>query len=192
MNPKFDVSTWKDALSLGVLLPTSNAGEDNFPPKEGHMHCIEPMISIFQAVKEASIKLELDAAQFVILLTAMLSRDGNAEFSNTKAGLESCGIHGCQGATGVTSSIDVEMYSLDSYVEKIVKSKGPINILNIDAERWDFEVLFGASSVLDRTYYVEFEFHIQGLFLYLVHFFHVRVFFSLILMQQESGSIIMY
>jgi hypothetical protein len=48
------------------------------------------------------------------------------------------------------------MYSLDSYVEKFVKSKGPINILNIDVEGWDFEVLFGASSVLDRTYYVEF------------------------------------
>ena len=59
--------------------------------------------------------------------------------------------------------VEVEMYSLDSYVEKFVKSKGPINVLAIDTEGWDFDVLFGASSVLDRTYYLEFEYHEMGM-----------------------------
>jgi hypothetical protein len=37
-----------------------------------------------------------------------------------------------------------------------------INVLAIDAEGWDFDALFGASSVLDRTYYLEFEYHMIG------------------------------
>jgi len=42
------------------------------------------------------------------------------------------------------------MYSLDSYVQKIVKSKGPINMLSVDTEGWDFDVLFGGSTTLDE------------------------------------------
>lgn len=52
------------------------------------------------------------------------------------------------------------MYSLQTYVNKFVKSKtDPINILSVDVEGFDFDVLFGAGSVLDRTEYIEFEFH---------------------------------
>ena len=78
--------------------------------------------------------------------------------------------------------VEVEMYSLDSYVEKFVKSKGPINVLAIDTEGWDFDVLFGASSVLDRTYYLEFEYHMIGMSFMDVHFssliYHVPTTFS--------------
>ena len=35
-------------------------------------------------------------------------------------------------------------------------------MLSIDTEGRDFDVLFGASSTLDRTYYLEFEYHIDG------------------------------
>ena len=58
--------------------------------------------------------------------------------------------------------VDVNMYSLDSFVRKFVKSKGPINMLSVDTEGWDFDVLFGGSSTLDRTYYLEFEYHRRG------------------------------
>ena len=54
------------------------------------------------------------------------------------------------------------MYSLSGYVEKFVKSRGPINILSIDTEGLDFEVLFSAGPVLDRVYYLEFEYHEVG------------------------------
>jgi len=78
------------------------------------------------------------------------------------AGTETCGLQGC--FKGVKHTyVEVEMYSLDSYFEKFVKSKGPINVLAIDTEGWDFDVLFGASSVLDRTYYLEFEYHVIGI-----------------------------
>ena len=40
-----------------------------------------------------------------------------------------------------------------------VKSTGPINILSVDVEGFDFDVLFGAGSVLDRTQCLEFECH---------------------------------
>ena len=35
-------------------------------------------------------------------------------------------------------------------------------MLSIDTEGRDFDVLFGASSTLDRSYYLEFEYHIEG------------------------------
>ena len=54
------------------------------------------------------------------------------------------------------------MYSLETYVKNHVKDQGPINILSIDAEGYDFDVMFGAGSVLDRTEYLEFEYHREG------------------------------
>ena len=54
------------------------------------------------------------------------------------------------------------MVSLQTYVDKFLKSKGPINILFIDVEGFDFDVLFGAGTVLDRTQYLGFEFHAIG------------------------------
>ena len=166
LNFTYDVATWKGALGLQeYYCPPQKQGNLNFPPRKGEMHCIEPTLGTYQAVLDASIELRLDAAEFVVSHAAIASRDGNVEFPNPRAGVESCGIHGCQGGTSASSLVNVSMYSLDSYVEKFVQSKGPINILNIDAEGWDFDVIFGASSVLDRTYYLEFEYHIQGLFL---------------------------
>eukprot|EP00985_Skeletonema_marinoi_P017563 scaffold9675_cov143-Skeletonema_marinoi.AAC.5 len=47
------------------------------------------------------------------------------------------------------------MFSLEDYVAKYVKGRGPINILQIDGEGYDFDVLFGAGSVLDSTHYLE-------------------------------------
>jgi FkbM family methyltransferase len=170
-NSNFDISTWNDALGGGLVnyCPPQNQGNINFPQRKGEMHCIEPTFTTYQTVKQASEKLKLDATEFVVSHAAIASRDGTVKFPNPTAGVESCGIHGCQGVS-VNELIDVNMYSLDSYVEKFVQSKGPINILNIDAEGWDFHVLFGSSSVLDRTYYVEFEYHMQGLFHFLLLF----------------------
>ena len=38
----------------------------------------------------------------------------------------------------------------------------PINVLSIDVEGFDFDVLFGAGNVLDRTEYIEFEYYMDG------------------------------
>ena len=58
--------------------------------------------------------------------------------------------------------VDVNMYSLDSYVRKFVKSKRPIIMLSVDTEGWDFDVPIGGSLTLDRTYCLEFEYHRRG------------------------------
>jgi len=110
--------------------------------------------------------------------------NGVVQFPNANAGAEACGLKGCEGwVDGANNAyVEVELYSLDSYAEKFVKSKGPINVLAIDAEGWDFDVLFGASSVLDRTYYLEFEYHMIGMSFMDVHFssliYHVPTTFS--------------
>ena len=57
---------------------------------------------------------------------------------------------------------EVPMYSLASYVEARVAGDGPIHVLSIDVEGHDFDVLFGAGPVLDRTEYLEFEYHRSG------------------------------
>lgn len=53
-------------------------------------------------------------------------------------------------------------FSVMLRIEKFVQSKGPISMLSIDTEGMDFEVLFGAGPVLDRTNYIEFEYHVAG------------------------------
>merc|ERR1712127_1088658 len=72
------------------------------------------------------------------------------------AGSEIGGIDMCEGGK-TKNCVDVPMYSLDSYADRFVRSKGPVNVLQIDVEGFDFNAMFGASSVLDRTLYLEFE-----------------------------------
>ena len=159
MNPKFDVPTWKDAIGdLVYNCPPPENGKITFARRNGEMHCVEPMDANVQVVNDASVKLGLDVEHFVVTHAAISSRDGVATFPFNQVGEETLSI-GCGKEAGEHWCRDVTMYSLDSYVEKFVKSKGPINVLNIDVEGWDFDVLFGASSTLDRTYYLEFEYH---------------------------------
>lgn len=100
----------------------------------------------------------------MVTQAAISLRNGVASFPFNTAGEETLAI-GCDPKQwGQHWCRNVKMYSLDSYVEKFVKSKGPINVLNVDFEGWDFDVLFGASSTLDRTYYLEFEYHAHGLY----------------------------
>ncbi len=172
-DPKFDVPSWIDALGR-VERPfcgskTRNQGATNFPIREGEMHCIEPMPSNALVLNNAIKTLSLDEERFVVSHAAISSGNGVVKFPNIRAGYEACGIQGCQNVVEQVSLVDVNVYSLDYYASKFVRGQGPINVLSVDVEGWDFDVLFGASSVLDRTYYLEFEFHTVGEF----HFFFV-------------------
>jgi FkbM family methyltransferase len=177
-DPKFDVPSWINALGR-VERPfcgskKRNQGATNFPIREGEMHCIEPMPSNAMVLNNAMKTLILDEGRFVVSHAAISSGNSVVKFPNFRAGAEGCGIQGCQNVVEQVSLVDVKVYSLDYYASKFVRGKGPINVLSVDVEGWDFDVLFGASSVLDRTYYLEFEFHLVGEFrfsLFLVHFF---------------------
>ena len=181
---RFDSNTWHDVMD-GRTTPGACDQEKKrqsaIPHRKtrvGEFHCIEPVPQTFAMLKEGREKIGLDDKNFVLTHAAISSRDGTVQFPDGVAGVESFGIDYCNkkngtntgtlshiGETGMASDInciEVATYSLDKYVAKYVRSKGPINTLQIDVEGFDFDVLFGAGSVLDRTYYLEFEHHIEG------------------------------
>ena len=171
LDPKFDVPAWEKAIGgIRGICPYHEQGRINFPKREGEVHCVEPMRNNFQLVKNASELLILDSKQFVVVQAAISSRNGNAKFPDMGPGVEYGKLDWCNQLSSQGGCHDVNMYSLDSYVDKFVESKGPINVLSIDTEGRDFDVLFGASSALDRTYYLEFEYHIDGMLLSVFYF----------------------
>lgn len=139
-------------------------------PIKGEMHCVEPMPSTFDAVKNVTDELNLHMEGFVTTQAAISSRDGTISFpmGNNSKGAEGYSMASCNDVSIVNTGergvycTDIPMYSLQTYVDMYVKSKGPINILSVDVEGFDFDVLFGAGSVLDRTQYLEFEYHMVG------------------------------
>eukprot|EP00986_Skeletonema_menzelii_P002649 scaffold737_cov120-Skeletonema_menzelii.AAC.3 len=130
--------------------------------RKGEMHCIEPMPSTFSELQRVDEKLGLTSKGMVFTHAAISSTSGVVNFPNpdTKVGAEWLGIKQCKSDTDVVEKancVEVPMFSLEDYVAKYVKGSGPINILQIDVEGNDFDVLFGAGSVLDSTHYLEFE-----------------------------------
>jgi len=171
----FDAQKWAteldkgrtdDKMDSGVCKQASSDQAKIVSPKRaGEMHCIEPMPSTFSLLKRASDALRHENQGLVLTHAAISSAQGTAQFpSGEAAGREDIGIDFCNSSAErlPAQCEDVSVYSLEGYVAKYVKSKGPINILQIDVEGWDFDVLFGASSVLDRTHYLEFEYHVSG------------------------------
>jgi FkbM family methyltransferase len=106
--------------------------------------------------------LGYDEKGFVVTQAVISSRKGEMLFGGW-IGQENAGIDGQKACVVDPSACKkVPMYSVDSYFDEYVQGNGPVNILQIDVEGWDFDVLFGASSVLDRTQYLEFEYHEVG------------------------------
>jgi FkbM family methyltransferase len=134
----FDIPVWKETLKdLGVnggVCGDHEQGIVNHPKRRGEVHCVEPMINNAQLVKNASKLMALDDKEFIVIQAAISSRGGNAKFPVVGAGTENAALDWC--GQICNSSIaeccpDVNMYSLDSYVDNFVVSKGPINILLI-------------------------------------------------------------
>lgn len=165
----FDVRTWykelkssTDELKPGVCKQES-LGQVKVMSSEkpGIMHCIEPVPSTYLRMKLASEALGLDQKGLVIKHAAIGSTQGTVKFSSTAtAGIETLGIHSCDHQSNDCE--DVPLYSLDNYASMYIKDTEPIHVLQIDTEGWDFDVLFGAGNVLDRTHYLEFEYHRVG------------------------------
>jgi len=176
-NPVFDKPEWNKNLVARGVNTKGACGQHTSPQYElgrgeglikGEMHCVEPMPSTFDAVKNVADKLNLHIEGFVTTQAAISSRDGEISFptGNSSQGAEEYSIASCNDQSRIQARndycTDIPMYSLQTYVDTYVKSKGPINILSVDVEGFDFDVLFGAGSVLDRTQYLEFEYHIYG------------------------------
>jgi len=170
-NPKFDKLLWAKEMNREVGRKEESGAcnqkkDPQFeiladePERSGEMHCVEPVPNTAQILQSARERLGLDkgSSTFEVTKAAISSADGTVKFPNVRAGVENANLSDCR-----HNCEEVPMYSLQTYVNKFVKSKtDPINVLSIDVEGFDFDVLFGAGSVLDRTEYIEFEYHIEG------------------------------
>lgn len=165
-NADIDAYEWRD--NFGASAGACGQGKDEQfnvvqRQRKGEMHCIEPMPSTFSELQRVGKIMDLKRKGLVFTHAAIASTNGVAKFPNASVGTERLGIGHCDSsAGGKYDCVEVPVYSLDYYVDKYVKGTGPINILMIDVEGHDFDVLFGASSTLDRTQYLEFEYHKNG------------------------------
>ena len=178
---EYDVDTWLDSVAASLSRNwteltteeldrafacgrTENDDSDlSGTRRAGELHCVEPLPSNFVMLQDASAKLGLSEDNgWHLTQAAVSSVDGTIKFPDARPGTESLGMQDCFSNSTGAKCVDVPMYSLESFVAKYVKSLGPIDVLQIDVEGWDFDVLFGAGSVLDRTKYIEFEYHKVG------------------------------
>lgn len=170
-DPSIDLEKWREefhAESISVCsqdsTPTLNRLNPMSPRRKGEMHCVEPMPSTFSELERASENVGFKTKGMVFTQAAISSSTGTAMFPNAEIGTEWLGLKNCNSTdeNDKTNCVEVPKFSLEDYVAKYVKGKGPINILQIDVEGYDFDVLFGAGSVLDSTHYIEFEYHETG------------------------------
>ena len=163
-NAKFDKVTWRAAIGAekdsGVCRQADdiNIEIENNHVIEGEIHCIEPVPTNYERLINASKKAALGES-IVMSKAAIASTNGISKFPNAayvrSHGTdgwrpEGFGVHSCGEIQGsnTTACEDVPQYSLQTYVNKFVKSTGTINMLYIDVEGYDFDVLFGAGDVL--------------------------------------------
>ena len=69
-----------------------------------------------------------DNKKFVVSHAAISSSNGSVKFPDGESGSEAFGIDSC--VKGQSNCVDVPMYSLDSYAEQFVSSKGIVSLLN--------------------------------------------------------------
>lgn len=167
-NDKLKAVMWRDAMdaeghvSGGHYISTAHN-------LSGEMHCIEPFTPNFNKLKRSAENLGFDREGFIVTNAAISKRGGLIAFpgANATRTLADVGIRDCTTNTEQKikdgSCMKVDGYTLDDYVETHVRSNGPIHILSIDVEGFDFDVMLGGKhSALDRVQYIEFEYHYRG------------------------------
>jgi len=187
-NMKFDKSMWWDTMNQGInnLSEPYCANEKNMThqfhiksdvsaiKRKGEMHCVEAFPLNYNTLKYSAEKLGLEEEGFVVTNSVISTKDGKIAFPSGEKGKEVAGVENlsmasCEGKqyrdiTMVKEKCkEVDGFTLNSYVKKKVISQGPINILTIDVEGYDFDVLLGSKGhALDRVEYLEFEVNWMG------------------------------
>lgn len=132
--------------------------------RKGEFHCIEAMPLNYDLLKQSSDKLKYEEIGFHVKNFAISKENGKLMFPTGKEmaiGIENMGLSTCGPRSGIDCA-QVDVLSLQSYVDKYVKSKGPIHYLSIDVEGYDFDVLLGSGNVLNQVEYLEFEYNWMG------------------------------
>ncbi len=175
-NSKYSKSIWANQLKeiYGSVCDQNKVNEfqlvESGTVLGGTVHCIEPVKVNVDRLKDSAKSLGWDG-DFLVTEAAISKEVGVQYFQGTGAmGVENRGFDAC----GVLKEKDpdefkkrcmeVPLYSLDYYMEKVAKKKdnGRIHLLSIDVEGYDFDVLLGGKQTLTRTEYLEFEYNWMG------------------------------
>lgn len=146
-----------DQLDLSNISPTNI--------RSGEMHCIEGLPKNAKTLRKAVKALGLENSGFVVSNVAISDVSGKISFpsgENSAEGVENLGIDACSKNKKSKNCVEIDVYTLDSYFSKFVSSSGPVNHLSIDIEGYDAAAIQGATNVLSRTEYLEFEYNWVG------------------------------
>lgn len=173
-NPIFDKSSWKNAITKNGTIQLSHSvcnqdktaqfqiQQENGSTTNALLHCVEAMPGTAAALKEAAHELTWDEKGFIVTHAAMSKNDGSVLFPSANGvGVENQGIGNC--VKNRAACVNVTMHSLDTFVQKNVPEKVPINYLSVDVEGFDMDVLVGGlDHALSRIEYLEFEYNWMG------------------------------
>ena len=189
-NEQVTTSTWKNAMqqsSDSAIRPGvcgQDSGEDDVPVggkttstlRDATVHCLEPMpltVPVLRGARNISGYDDIVISQVAASSSsgstwfpAAQLHPGDAAHHQVKVGTENVGIDNCNGLSEEerkSKCEEVPLMTLDEYAEKhISPSSSRVNVLLTDVEGYDFEVLLGASVLLDRIEYLEFEYNWIG------------------------------
>jgi FkbM family methyltransferase len=141
------------------------------------MHCVEPIPSTVKQLQASVTELGLDGAhtsslqKFIVSPCAISEQDSSGILfpSKVPTGVENLSLAACDTSPEEQERYgcqEVPVYSLNTYGERFLSDelRDPtqnIQILNIDAEGYDFNIMKGGKDVLKRTEYLEFEVHLR-------------------------------
>ena len=174
LNAMFDESTSieqkRGACNQGLEPPITL--KENVPQRPAIMHCIEPVPSTVARLESAAASLGWDTESYgqkLVISPFAIGKDTDESgmyFPSAveNEGVETLSLESCSNPTNRESlgCQHVSVYSLDAYSDKYLPKEQVINVLNIDVEGFDFDVMQGGLRVLQRSEYLEFEYHMVG------------------------------
>jgi FkbM family methyltransferase len=173
-NTTIDKETWRLALFAGHETTEIAAGhcaqefahQFSVPARtptigDAIVHCVEPLPRNSARLQATAKKLGYED-HFHVHAVAMSNEDGITYFPReTKLGDEQKGIGSCELDTSNCDA--VPMYTLDTFSRDVLQDEASmIDFLSIDVEGYDGLVLEGASKMLSRVRYLEFEYNWKG------------------------------
>lgn len=126
-------------------------------------HCIEPVPSNIQSIHQSIKKLKLDDLGFHSHQYVISNTSGTVAFPvSFSAGNETLSAHDCVQHASNVKCEQVPVKTLDDFAKTHLTTSAnskQVDVLTIDTDGFDFLVLQGATKLLQRTRYLEFEYH---------------------------------
>jgi len=176
-NTKYNKKVWGNQMgeTHGSVCNQNQVEDYGLNPSwdvlDGTVHCIEPMPPTVERLKLSAE--QLGWTESFLVTGGAISKEIGEEYFQVEfdVGAENKGLDSCTRLNATYPDlfkercIKVPVYSLDAYMNNIVKNGAngdTINLLSIDVEGFDFDVLLGGSETLQKTEYLEFEYNWMG------------------------------